>query len=216
MASETSTQRLRLTFAKGEAVRYISHLDLARALERAFRRAGLPLVYSQGFSPRPKFALGAALPVGVTGRAEVMDIWLSPPLQPVVVAQRLAAQMPRDMAIRAIRQVDLDAPALQAAMRWAEYLVALGAMPQDLDERVCRFLAAEHLPRTRLHKGQERAYDLRPLVDQLRVVADDGPALFMRLANSSTATGRVDEVLAELGLSDMAWRAERIKLVWEM
>ncbi len=215
MTPETSTQRLRLTFAKGEAVRYISHLDLARALERAFRRAGLPLVYSQGFSPRPKFALGAALPVGVTGRAEVMDIWLSPPLPPLVVAQRLAVQMPPDMAIQAIRQVDLNAPALQAAMQWAEYLVAFGAMPQDLDERVHRFLTAEHLPRVRLHKGRERTYDLRPLVDELRLVAGDGPALFMRLANSNAATGRVDEVLAELGLSDMTWQAERTKLVWE-
>jgi len=215
MTSETTTQRLRLTFSKDEAVKYISHLDLARTLERAFRRAGLPLVYSQGFSPRPKFALGAALPVGITGRAEVMEIWLSPPLPPLVVAQRLAVQMPPDMAIQAIRSVALGAPALQAAMRWAEYRVTFDVIPQDLDERVRGFLAAEHLPRVRLYKGRERAYDLRPLVDELRVVADDGPALFMRLANSSAATGRVDEVLAELGLSDMTWQAERTKLVWE-
>ena len=47
-------QRLRLTFAKGEPIKYISHLDLMRTWERALRRAQVPLAYSEGFNPRPK------------------------------------------------------------------------------------------------------------------------------------------------------------------
>ncbi len=62
---QTAKQRLRLTFAKGEAVKYISHLDLARTWERVFRRVGLPLAYSQGYNPRPRFQIAAALPEDV-------------------------------------------------------------------------------------------------------------------------------------------------------
>ena len=60
--SSLPVQRLRVRYAKGEALKYISHLDVARSWERAFRRAGLPLAYSQGFNPRPRFQIAAALP----------------------------------------------------------------------------------------------------------------------------------------------------------
>ena len=79
---ETPKQRLRLRFSKGEQLKYISHLDLARAWERAFRRAGLPVAHSQGFNPRPRLQIAAALPVGVTGRAEYLDVWLTEALVP--------------------------------------------------------------------------------------------------------------------------------------
>ena len=80
-SDEQRNQRLRARFAKRESLKYISHLDLARTWERVFRRAGLPVVYSQGFNPRPRFQIAAALPVGVTGQSELLDIWLSEPLQ---------------------------------------------------------------------------------------------------------------------------------------
>jgi len=78
--TQMNRQRLRITFAKGETLKYISHLDLARAWERALRRAGVPLAYSQGFNPRPKMAFAAALPVGYTATAEMVDILLEKPL----------------------------------------------------------------------------------------------------------------------------------------
>ena len=105
---EPDHQRLRVSYAKGEALKYISHLDLARAWERLFRRARLPLVYSQGFSPHPRFALGAALPVGVIGSAEVMDIWLTASLPPEEVAARLTEQSPPSLVINRIWEVALN------------------------------------------------------------------------------------------------------------
>ncbi|MGH2634098.1 MAG: TIGR03936 family radical SAM-associated protein, partial [Tepidiformaceae bacterium] len=68
-----STQRFRVWFRKGERVRYISHLDVLRAWERAIRRTGLPLSYSQGFTPHPKIAFASPLPLGFIGECEVMD-----------------------------------------------------------------------------------------------------------------------------------------------
>jgi uncharacterized protein (DUF2344 family) len=68
--------RFRITFAKTNAMRFTSHLDLQRTWERTIRRARLPLSYSQGFNPHPKINLAAALPLGFTSRCEMVEIWL--------------------------------------------------------------------------------------------------------------------------------------------
>jgi radical SAM-linked protein len=52
--SETYAQRMRVTFATADTVKYVGHLDMHRAWERAIRRAGLPLAYSQGFNPQAR------------------------------------------------------------------------------------------------------------------------------------------------------------------
>lgn len=69
--------RLRVVFSKGGRCAMLSHLEIARALERAVRRAGLPYAISQGFSPHMKIAFGAALPVGVGGTEEIFDVQLT-------------------------------------------------------------------------------------------------------------------------------------------
>ncbi|PIW40369.1 MAG: hypothetical protein COW22_02130, partial [Chloroflexi bacterium CG15_BIG_FIL_POST_REV_8_21_14_020_46_15] len=69
-------QRLRVRFGRGEEVKFIAHLDIVRFWERAFRRAEIPLAYSQGFTPHPRISLAAPLPVGVTSEFELMDVWL--------------------------------------------------------------------------------------------------------------------------------------------
>lgn len=55
-------QRLRITFARGDEMKYITHLDMMRFWERALRRAGLPVAYSEGFSPHPQIAIAAPSP----------------------------------------------------------------------------------------------------------------------------------------------------------
>ena len=84
------TQRLRLTFAKTEAMRFTGHLDLHHTWERTFRRAGLPLAYSQGFNPHPRLNLASALPLGFTSECEVIDVWLEQEMEPEQVDGGLA------------------------------------------------------------------------------------------------------------------------------
>lgn len=208
-----SVQRLRAIYAKGEPVKYISHLDLMRALERAFRRADLPLVYSQGYNPRPRFAFGSALPVGVTGEREVLDLWLSPPLEPREFLQRLEGRLPAGIAFREAWEVDARLPSLQSAMRSAEYEVTLDGEPPDLEQRLAKLLASETLPRRRAYKGRMRLYDLRPLIEGLWLLP--GGKLGLRLANRSGATGRADEVLDALGLWEKVRAIVRTRVVWE-
>ncbi len=75
--NETYAQRMRVWFATDDTVKYVGHLDMHRTWERAIRRAGLPLAYTQGFNPQPRLQFAAALPVGFTGRGEVADVFLN-------------------------------------------------------------------------------------------------------------------------------------------
>ena len=81
--------RYRITFTKDEAQRFTSHLDLHRAWGRLLRRAGLPLLYSQGFNPRPRIQLSTALPLGCTSEHELADIWLTEEIPCSEILERL-------------------------------------------------------------------------------------------------------------------------------
>ncbi len=117
--------RLRVTFAKTDAMRYTGHLDLQRAWERTLRRAGLPLAYSQGFNPRPKINLAAALPLGFTSQCEVADIWLEQDHATTEIEARLREAVPPGMEILCVDEVDLTAPKLPKLVRSAVYVVTL-------------------------------------------------------------------------------------------
>ena len=215
--SEAQVQRLRLRYTKGWPIRYIGHLDLARAMERACRRAKLDMVYSQGFNPRPRLAFASALPVGVAGAAEVADIWLSPPMEPGAFVQRMNSQLPVGMHILSAEEADPGEPSLQARVRWAEYSVALHDAPDDLAERIQGLLARDQFIKEQVRKDKIRRYDLRPLIADLRRVSGgDGRDLIqMRLANASGATGRADQVLEALGLRPEMCDIQRTALIFQ-
>jgi radical SAM-linked protein len=216
-ARETAPrQRLRIVFAKGEPIKYISHLDLTRAWERAFRRAALPIAHSQGFHPRPRFQIAAALPVGVTSRAERMDLWLVQPLSPEEALTRLRPVLPLGLEVLEASEVDLQAPALQSQVRAADYCSRIVSQEptEALCARVRALLEAPTLLRQRQHKGKPQLYDLRPLI--LSLALEPGPGgshlLRMQLQASPQGAGRPGDVLDALGLSLATHTVERTKL----
>ena len=205
--------RYRITFTRDRTVRFVGHLDLAKAWERILRRADLPVAFSQGFHPLPKITFASALPVGCTSDCELMDVVLSEPREPSDVMARLVPALPAGVAVTSVAQVPLNAPALQAELRWAEYIVTVetGEAPEQIEQKVQVFLAAPTLPRERRGKS----YDLRPLAISLVVKAarDSSARIVMRLlADASAGTGRPDEVLAALGWYDAPVQIHRRKL----
>jgi radical SAM-linked protein len=212
-------QRLRITFAKGEPIKYISHLDLMRTWERALRRAQVPLAYSEGFNPRPKISIAAPLPVGFTGRGEVMDIVLSRRTSPYNLIKRLKPHLPPGLELLSVEEVYLSLPSLQSQMRYAEYRVVVESeeAPAETEKRVEQVLSAQSLPRQRERKGKVTQYDLRPLIDDLWIEGREGTAcvLGMRLQSDSQATGRPDEVLEAMGLGDVPRSIERTRCLFE-
>ena len=212
-------QRIRITFAKGEAIKYISHLDLNRAWERAFRRAGLPLAYSQGFNPRPRFQMAAALPVGVSGQAELLDMWLAECLDPETVLNQLRLVLPRGLEVLEAAEVDLRSPSLQSQMQAADYLAVVRSREPvpAMRDRVQALLEMPSIPRQRHHKGKLQSYDLRPFIQKLSVEPgqEGTQILCMRLQASPQGAGRPDEILDALGLSLCPHLVQRTNLCLE-
>jgi radical SAM-linked protein len=192
---------------------YASHLDRMRVWERAARRAGLPLAYSAGFTPRPRLQIAAALPVGFTAQEELLDFWLTRPVSPEKAHAALDRALPEGLAVLRVTWADPTDPPLPTGVQAAEYRVVVEtALPAvEVRRRVGELLAAESLPRQR----RGRAYDLRPLIEQLAVEEElvGEVVLGMLLAARQGATGRPEEVLDGLGLADGFFRVQRQRLL---
>jgi radical SAM-linked protein len=201
--------RVRVTFSKQGALRYTGHLDLHKLLERSIRRAKLPLAYSQGYHPQPKLNLAAALPLGFSSRAEVMDIWLNEDVDDVVSV--LQANVPSGLTVLQAAQIDEREPSLQTQVIAAEYQVEIteAGYESGLTEKIASVMESESIPRVRRNKQ----YDLRPLIETL-TISDDGH-IFMRLTAREGATGRPEEVLDVLGVPLEDTRIERTKLIFQ-
>jgi radical SAM-linked protein len=208
--------RVRITFSKTGALQYIGNLDLHALWERATRRAGLPLAYTQGFHPQPKIYLASALPLGFSSRCEVVDLRFTQDVDIKNIPGILQAVMPSGINIMKAEAVDEQAPALQTQVIAAEYEVTLTAVPEpsgvpgkSLIQRSEELLAKSTLPRERRGK----AYDLRPLIEQLAILSEN--KIFMRLTARQAATGRPEEVLDALGIALEDSQIERINLIFQ-
>jgi len=217
--------RLRVTFSKSGPLTYTSHLDLARAWERALRRAGIPLAYSGGFNPRPKLQLAAALPLGHTGEAELLDVWLEGPIPVEDFTRALVPLLPDGLTISQVRRVMLREPALQTRVVAAEYRVTVewDELADAVEARIERVLGATEL----LYERRGRRYDLRPLIERLWLERCPEPrrravegraavgevALGMQLAARAGATARPEVVLDALGMGGAFACYRRVRLI---
>lgn len=210
--------RLRLTFAKKRQLKYIAHLDLVRAWERALRRAQIPLAYSQGFNPQPKIQVASGLPVGTAGRAELMDILVTEPLDLAEALRRIRAGLPEGLALHAIEEIPRKAPAMQQLLRQAEYTVWVETelSAPELSKRIAAVLAAEQIIQTRIRKRREEQFDLRPWLHELRLAEVSGGVarLHMRLTAGQSGNLRPQAVLKALGLADNWAEYERGRLIF--
>jgi radical SAM-linked protein len=173
----------------------------------------LPLAYSQGYNPRPRINIGAALPLGYTSECEITDVWLEQNLDPGEILASLQAASPPGISFISARRIGGKEPSLQSQIRSAEYEVRSDVLAEqtDIQERVLKTLDADQLPSERRGK----AYDLRPLIEELQLVEDrEGhPILRMRLSAREGATGRPDEVCHQLDLDVFRSRIHRTRLI---
>ncbi len=206
------TERVRIYYAKTAPMRYTGNLDVHKVWERTLRRARLPLAYSQGFHPQPRINQACPLPLGMTSRVELIDIWLEQDLPLEQVQSALLRAVPPGIEPSRVELVDAHAPSLQTQVASAAYIATLlEDVPEDeLRARVEQLLSSESLPRERRGKR----YDLRPLVEALSVEPRRGerPRLRMVLSAREGATGRAEEVLEALGIPSNDARVERTEL----
>lgn len=196
--------RLRIQFSKGEAVRYISHLDLARVFERAIRRAKLPVAMSEGFNPHMKVAYASALSVGVTSDCEFMDIELREEAPPEELAGALKQQLPIGFKLLEHRLITLSPKALMAVVNLADYTITApvqGAADEDqLKILLEQFIEAESTTFVRRSPKGNRTIDLRPLIDMIKVTgcANGSATFFLRSFITDKGSVKPQEVMRVL------------------
>jgi radical SAM-linked protein len=193
-----ATQRIRVYFAKGERVRFISHLDVLRYWERAIRRAELPLSYSQGFTPHPKLQFAGPLPLGYLSLREVVDVSLDERVDTAEFERKLSAQTVPDLQLIAVEEVPLSAPSPQNSLLWGDYLVDVpGLDPEDARTKAAAFMALRELPWTEERREKQRTFDLRAMTPSLSAAAIPfGTRLTMRLSATGEMMGRPEQILA--------------------
>ena len=157
-------------FEKGERLRHIGHLDIQRAMQRALRRSGLPVSYSQGFNPHILVTFASALSTGAAGRRELMDVTLDREVAPEDFLSAMNAALPPDMQLVQARAMEDKHPALMAMVKAADYTITL------LEEEASRkclaaipaFLEQGSIMAMRKTKRGLNECDIRPLIHALR------------------------------------------------
>jgi radical SAM family uncharacterized protein/radical SAM-linked protein len=126
----TKAQRLRVWFGKQGNMALTSHLDLIRLFDRVVRRASLPIAFTGGFHPMPRISLATALALGATSSGEIADFELTVPVEVDTFREQLAREMPTDIPIYNVEQIDLKASAATQLLESAEYLITVAALAE--------------------------------------------------------------------------------------
>ncbi|KPJ90831.1 MAG: hypothetical protein AMS18_09950, partial [Gemmatimonas sp. SG8_17] len=192
---------VRLGYSKGESLRFISHLELQRELERTFRRVAVPVLYSAGFSPRPRISAGPALALGWTSDAEWIDVELAGSWP----EQRLAGLL-RDLNTHVAPGITFTVaaampPKVESLVTGIEVSTYVAQFPRPsfdtslgmLTQASVAFVAAPSVVIVRERKGRRREIDIRPLVHEFAVVAGD--EVVLRLTTASEQSVKPSEVL---------------------
>jgi radical SAM-linked protein len=171
-AQEPVVQRIRIRYAKRGRLRFTSHRDFARALERAVRRAKIPIAYSAGFSPHPKISYVGAAPTGVASEAEYAELGLSRPVAPEDLRSALDAVLPEGLDV--VEAVEAGPGGLAERIEVSRWRIELPGVATDrLQSAVAKFTAAEQVTVERLTKQGRRELDARAAVVRCDVVRPD-------------------------------------------
>jgi radical SAM-linked protein len=196
-----AVQRLRLQYTKRGRLRFTSHRDIARAFERALRRAQVPMAYSAGFSPHPRISWVGAAPTGVASEAEYVEIQLAARVDPERLRLALDDSLPAGIDVVAVVEgaVGTSLPDRVEASHWS---IRLPEVPlAEAARAVEAFLAATEIQVERLVKDGRRILDARTPVVSLRACesAGDPPCAMLDLVvRHVTPAVRPDDVLTGL------------------
>lgn len=166
---------IRVKFSRENDVKYISHLDMMKLFERAFRRSGIPIAYSQGFNPHPQLVFGLPLSVGVTSEAEYADIELDSEMKPEELMSILNRHLPEGIRIikAAKRKTKANIMASIAAARYEVYVAAdLNMEVKEIKESFSKLMEKENLFVSKESKGKVKKVDIRPMIYSLELLED--------------------------------------------
>ncbi len=172
--------KVRMRFSKRNPMHLTSHLDLTRIIERALRRSNLPVSYSGGFHPLPRLQIGLALPLGIEGLSELMDIDFYQPLEAETVMKDLQEELPIGLEILSAIKIPINSKSLSQELSEAIWSFELQAISDkkplltDWEEGLKHLLYSQELVWSdKDKKGRDRQRDCRPALKSL-IIKDIG------------------------------------------
>ena len=195
--------KLIAAYQKGNEIAMISHLDIQRTLQRAFRRAGIPLLYSNGFNPHPQFSFATAAATGMSSSCEWFEVQLSEEMRPEEFVRRANEAMPQGMRVSNAFAAPENYGSLSAKLRAAQYRVDLQfetpADHETLAHTLEAMLTGEIIIQKRT-KGVIRPVDMRPYILRVSVGQVEGEHAALLVLGKLQADGglRVDAFIDAL------------------
>ena len=200
-----TVQRIRVRFAKRGRLRFLSHRDVARSVERAVRRAGIPVAHSHGFSPHPRLSWIGAAPTGAASEAEYLEIGLTRPLAPADLAAALDAALPDGLDVLAAAEA--EGTPLAERIDASEWRIELpGITPDDLRRAVDALEGADTVVVERVTPSGRRQVDVRGALVGVTLSAPGSTsapdttdcAIMTAVVRQTTPAVRPDDVLGAL------------------
>jgi radical SAM-linked protein len=194
-----AVQKLRVRYAKRGRLRFSSTRDFQRALERALRRAGVPMAYSAGFHPHPKISYANAAPTGTASEAEYFEISVTERVDPDSVRAALDAALPEGLDV--LEVVEASPGALADRLEASDWVMEFAGVPvEELERAAGALLAQERAEVTRMFKTGPKTFDVRSAVVSLTSTASEreGCAILRVVVRHTTPAVRPDDVLTAL------------------
>ena len=202
--------RMIAEFEKMGRMSWFSHLDLQNTMQRALRRAQLPVAYSQGFNPHVLTSFATALSVGCQSRGEVMEVEMAGEISPQEFAEKLNACLPDGLKVRRCAPVPDSAPALMAKVAEAGYDIT--APSADLTQAVEAFLKAEEVMVEKRSKTKTRLVNIRPMVHEITCAFDGKDSRLSMVLEQTNANALKVELVMQALAPEQEFRFVRTAL----
>lgn len=190
--------KARIRFSKTGVMKFIGHLDMVRYFQKAFRRSGIDIMYTQGFNPHQILSFAAPLSVGVTSEGEYLDLEVGACESSEAMVARINAEMAEGVSVLSFRVLPEGSKNAMSIVAAADYTLKfrLGMAPQlkgTLEATLAAFYAQPEILIIKKTKKSEKEVDIKPMIYSLHAEQD---TIVMQLASGSSANLKPDLVMA--------------------
>jgi len=209
--ADAAAARVRLRFAKDGQMRFLSHLELLTVFTRAVSRGKVPILFSKGFHPHPRFSFATATSVGVESMAEYMDMFVAEGIPAEEIQRRLNGALPDGLRILEAALIDLKAPSLSTLIERTRYRITFAESWADRLPGLCEaFIAQTEYVIQRKKKGEIQSVDLRAETTSLHAVG----AVLELVARRGKPMEFARAITGEEGLQADDVRIEKLEVVF--
>lgn len=191
--------KIRIRFTKTAYMKFISHLDLMRMMERTMRRCQVPLSFSQGFNPHPKISFATALALGISSEGEYMDIEIDEKIDLEGFKENMNKEFPEGISILQCKYIDIKRKSLMALVEYSTYVVrcpiAHDVSKETLNGAIDSFMKQDDLliykTVKKKNREMEKEVNIRPMIHHMQVVSNDSKQFLLKTIVATGSNGNL-------------------------